>query len=159
MPKEMDPKPLFDQLAKLQQSKTQLELAAVELSKVKPEKDEPVSFESLAVFRRGFKKLIEKGELDKNVQTAIIKKVVHKITIKPNGFEIHFHVGKTYYSRELGNHPSSRIFSFEKGKTGPSGLDKPAVKSQNFDFLKGRSSSLLTNGDLSLQTSNVTEVS
>ncbi len=147
MPKEMDPKPLFDQLARLQQTKTQLELAVTVLAKVKPEKDEPVSFESLAVFRRGLKKLIEKGEKDKNVQTAIIKKVVHKITIKPNGFEIHFHVGKTYYSRELGNHPSSRIFSFEKGKIGPSGLEKSAGKSQNFGFLKGRSSSLLTNGD------------
>ena len=148
LPKEMDLTPLLDQLTRLQKSKIAFEATLIEATAKKPEQDSPVSFENLAVFRSGLRRLIDKGELDKDVQTAIIKKVVHKITIKPNGFEIHFHVGKTYYSRELGNHPGSRIFSFEKGKREPSGLSKPAGKSQNFDFLKDRGSSLLTNGDL-----------
>ena len=98
----------------------------IKLENKQIEKDEPVSFESLAAFRKSLKGLIEKGELDKNVQTAIIKKVVHKITVKPNGFEIHFHVGNTYYARELGTDPSSRFFSFERNNRPSTNLKKSA---------------------------------
>lgn len=91
---------------------------------------------TLAVFRRDLKRLVEKGELNKDVQAAIIRKVVYKITVQPNGFEIHFHVGNSHYSRELGQTPSSRFFSFAERKSRISG------KIQSVGV-----SSLLTNGD------------
>ena len=148
LPKDLDLKPLLHQLIKLQQTKTDWEAELRIQENEKPKVDEPVCFEDLQSFRRGLKSLIEKGEKDKDVQTAIIKKVVHKITIKPNGFEIHFHVGQTYYSREPGaNTPGSRIFLSEKGKRRASGSSQPAGRSQIADFLKDQSSSLLTNGD------------
>lgn len=148
LPKELDLKPLMDQLVKLQNLKTDLELTLKTQQSEKIKTDEPISFESLAVFRKGLKSLIEKGEKDKNVQTTIIKKIVHKITIKPDGFEIHFHVGKSYYSREPGVHtPGSLIFLFKNGNKESLDLEKPAKKSQSFNFFKDQGSSLLTNGD------------
>ncbi|MGZ3803923.1 MAG: recombinase family protein [Pseudobdellovibrionaceae bacterium] len=140
LPAAMDAKPLVDQLSKLQTAKVQLQEDLVQAKKEKPESDEPISLQSLSIFRKGLKQLIEKGEKDPSIQAAITKKVVHKITIQPNGFEIHFHVGKTYYTRELGKHPGSRFFAFE-----PKNSDS-AAKSGN--FFKDRSSTLLTNGDL-----------
>ena len=65
-----------------------------------PEQDQAASLENLSIFRKNLRQLLVRGERDTNVQTAIIKKVVHKITIKPDGFEIFFHVGKSYFLRE-----------------------------------------------------------
>lgn len=148
LPKEMDLKPLLDQLTRLQKSKIDIEATYNEFATKEPEQDTPVSFENLALFRNGLRRLIEKGEQDKNAQTAIIKKIVHKITIKPDGFEIHFHVGHAYYSRELGaNAPSSLLFLFERDKIRPSDSKKSAMKGQILDFFKDPRSSLLTIGD------------
>lgn len=148
LPKDFDLKPLLDQLTKLQKQKIEIEAVIQQKENEKSEKDVPVSFESLAAFRSGLQRLVAKGEEDKNIQTAIIKKVVHKIIIKPDGFEMYFHVGKEYYNRESGaDAPGSRLFLFENGQRRPLGSKNPAEKSQNFDFFKDRSSSLLTNGD------------
>ena len=133
LPKEADAKPLLAQLSKLQKAKIDLDSEAIEMERTKPAQDEPVSYESLMIFRKDLKRLIEKGELSKDIQTAIIRKVVYKITIQPNGFEIHFHVGHSHYARELGQHPGSRIFLC------------PTRKSRR--NVQVGSSSLLTNGD------------
>lgn len=138
LPRQMDVKPLIDQLTKLQAEKEALELRINDVEKSKPTpKDDPVSFESLSAFRNSVKKLISKGEIDKNIQAAIIKKVVHKIAIQSNGFEIHFHVGNNHYMRELGKTPGSRFFAFE-----PKKFDSGSM------IRKVGSSTLLTNGDL-----------
>ena len=133
---EFDPRPLFEQLSKLQKAKVDLDAAVIEAERARPIQDEPVSYESLVIFRKGLKQLVEKGELSKDIQTAIIRKVVHKITVQPNGFEIHFHIGHSHFSRELGNTPGSRFLSFQRQKAG---LGEKNSK-------VGRSS-LLTNGD------------
>lgn len=39
---------------------------------------------------QGLRDLIAKGENDPKVKSAMITKVVHKIEIYPDGFEIHF---------------------------------------------------------------------
>lgn len=147
LPKELDLKPFLDQLSKLQKAKTDFEAEVKKQEAAKPKLDDPISFENLKAFRKGLKSLVEKAEFEKSIQTAIIKRVVHKITIRPDGFEIHFHVGKDYYSREPGPAPGSRILFNPKYNRRASGFSKPAGKSQNFNFFKDPSSSLLTNGD------------
>ncbi|MFN9069222.1 MAG: hypothetical protein ACK5V3_18505, partial [Bdellovibrionales bacterium] len=146
LPKELDLKPLVDQLGKLQSSKVDMEEELKRQESEKPQVDVPISFEDLKSFRKGLRTLVAKGELDKAVQTEIIRKVVHKITIKPDGFEIHFHVGKAYYSREP-DQTGSRFLSFENGNKKSSGFSKPARGSQISDFFKDQGSSLLTIGD------------
>lgn len=94
LPKDLDLKPLIDQFSRLQKSRIELDSLARETEAALPPKGESVSFENLTIFRKSLKKLIELGEKDNNAKTAIIKKVVHKITIRPDGFEIHFHMGK-----------------------------------------------------------------
>lgn len=113
LPKAIDPAPLFEQLSKLQKAKTEQQAALIEAEKAKPLQDEPVNLESLVIFRKDLKRLIERGELDKSIQTAIVHKVVHKITVQPNGFEIHFHIGNSHYQRELGQTPGSSFFDFQ----------------------------------------------
>lgn len=133
LPMEIDPKPLVDQLGKLQKTKTDLEEIFKSQEMKKQQLDEPINYEDLKSFRKGLKSLVEKAEANKALQTSIIRKVVHQIIIKPDGFEIHFHIGKTHYSRSLGIQ-----------QTNP---PKPAKASQNFHFFKNQGSSLLTIGD------------
>ncbi len=136
IPKSVDPAPLLGQLERLQRAKVEQERVLIETERSKPLRDEPVQLESLMIFRKDLKRLIEKGELDKSIQTAIIHKVVHKITIQPNGFEIHFHIGNSHYMRELGKTPGSRLFAFQ-GREGEISRSKLQVSR----------STLLTNGD------------
>ncbi len=135
LPKEMDLKPLIDQLSKLQKSELELETAVQQKENEKSDQDDLIDFENLMIFRKGLKELVSKAEADKNVQTAVVKKVVHKIIIKPAGFEIYFHVGKSHCVRGPGAEAlGSRI------------------------FFKNQSSSLLTIGDPEPPTGNVAKV-
>jgi site-specific DNA recombinase len=144
---EMDASPLFDELKRLQKAKIDAEAGLVELERNQPLSDEPVGFESLHIFRKGLKKLIEKGEKDKMTQTAIIRKVVHKISILPNGIEIHFHVGNNHYLRELGQVPGSRPFFVSASLAeGESAVSKKNI-GKNRQTRSVGSASLLLNGD------------
>lgn len=147
LPKDMDLRPLIDQLSRLQKHKVELGALTQEMETQQPEQDQAVSFENLSTFRKGLRKLLERGERDPNVQTAIIKKIVHKLTIRPDGFEIHFHVGKTYFLREpRAKTLGSRFISFKDNKE-PSGYKKSAGRGQFSGFSTSLSSSLLTSGD------------
>ncbi|MFN8945585.1 MAG: hypothetical protein ACK5WZ_13290 [Pseudobdellovibrionaceae bacterium] len=69
-----------------------------------------VSFENLEVFRKGLRELIQKGENDFSVRSAITKILVHKIEILNDGFEIHFHVGQAHYNQALGDQTPDASF-------------------------------------------------
>lgn len=127
LPKELDLKPFIDQMSKLQKNKVDLEEGLKTLSVVKPSLDLPVDFSDLNSFRKVLRKMIEKAEIDLSLQSSLIKKVIHKIIIKPKGFEIHFHIGESHYAPKI--------------------LENPAKQSQNLRFFKNPGSSLLTTGD------------
>lgn len=113
--------------------------------------EDPVSFENLEMFRKGLRSLIAKGEADHNIKSAIIKTVVHKIEIYPDGFEIHFHVGESHYQAS-GNYPGASFFvSALPKKTKPSvGLPTESPFfipiNQTSQFLMVHGSRRLTNG-------------
>jgi hypothetical protein len=124
LPESIDPEPLIEQLGDLQDAKKKLQLDAKKSAKEEAISDEPVSFENLESFRRGLRDLIQKGESDPTIKSAIIKTIVHRILIMKDGFEIHFHVGQTHYLA-LGNSPGASFFvpfSTAKNKKPSAGL-------------------------------------
>jgi hypothetical protein len=106
----MAPKALFAQLDKLQNHRDQL---ATEIEAAKTESqaiDDYVSLENLSAFTEGLSKQLDQGDENPEVQAAIIRKIVQKIEILPEGHEIFFHAGMNHYRAELGNSPGSALF-------------------------------------------------
>jgi len=110
LPETIDPKPLFDQLAELQQTQAKINNELIQINNTTESENKPISFESLEVFRSALVDLINKGENDLKVRSAITKLIVHKIEILQDGFEIHFHVGEAYYNTALEGQTSSASF-------------------------------------------------
>ncbi len=48
--------------------------------------------------------------MNHHIRSAIMKIIVHKIEIKPNGFEIFFNVGENHYKEALGLRPGASFF-------------------------------------------------
>ena len=110
LPKGIDPQSLYAQLEQLQTTKaaTIHELAVTD-DGIKPN-DEVVGLVSLEEFTKGLRKQLNGGETNPELQTAIIRKIVERIELLPEGYEISFHVGKNHYRAELGAIPCSAIF-------------------------------------------------
>ncbi len=108
MPKDVDPAPIYEQLAKMQRLEVdyreKLRAAALAVE------DEPIDLKDFEKFAEQLKALLERED-DPVVKTAVIQKVVEKVFVTKNGIEIHFHVGKMHYKRELEATASgSRLF-------------------------------------------------
>jgi site-specific DNA recombinase len=114
LPKDIDPQALYEQLKKLQSQKLETEgsLLIARTEQVKPE--EILELSDLKQFTEGIRKHLLKAEEDPNIQTTIIKKIVYKIEITIHGIEIHFHVGKSHYTKELGAAPGSFLLHLEQ---------------------------------------------
>jgi len=110
LPENINPKPLFDQLAEMQSSQTKVMAEITEIGSLEDHDTRLVSFENLEVFRKGLRELIQKGENDFSVRSAITKILVHKIEILNDGFEIHFHVGQAHYNQALGDQTPDASF-------------------------------------------------
>lgn len=109
LPKGIDPQSLYGQLQRLQANKEAIatELAVTDGS---PLTDEIVSLQSLEAFTAGLKKRIEHGDTNPELQAAVIQKIVERIELLPDGYEISFHIGRNHYRAELGSAPGSAIF-------------------------------------------------
>ncbi|WP_413289249.1 recombinase family protein [Bdellovibrio sp. HCB337] len=100
LPKGMNEKPFFDQMMKLQDTQTAIEVQMLELE-YQPQPDEVISFEDLSKFTTSLKALIRKADKAPEVQTEIIRKIVHRIEVHKSGCEIHFHIGDRHYKTEF----------------------------------------------------------
>jgi site-specific DNA recombinase len=149
LPEAINPEPLYEQLQDLQSAKLATEAEIKQSVEQMAANDEPVNLENLQLFRKGLKELIEKGENEPQMKSAIIKKLVHKIDIQKDGIEIHFHVGEAHYSQELGNNPGSSFFisaQFGALNTTPKTKTPSAGHSAGGNFFASTSSRRLTNG-------------
>ncbi len=111
LPKGVDESLFLKQLEKLQEVKKSSE---ERLEGLIPEVqvDEVIPYGDFVKFTAHFKKLVAKADKDPEIQTEIIRKLVHKIEITAKGIEIAFHVGKHRIEWELGdNSPSPRSVS------------------------------------------------
>ncbi|MFN7727669.1 MAG: hypothetical protein ACK5P7_00780, partial [Bdellovibrio sp.] len=100
LPKSVSPKPVFDQMEKLSIQKQSFEEQIKNLKDSRSEHTLPVKIDDFESFRKQIAKLLT-DECTPAVKTAIIQKVVHRITIKQEIVEISFHAGESHYLREL----------------------------------------------------------
>lgn len=122
LPEAVDPGPLIEKLGDLQAEQKRLSEERLRELKPESEADQPISFDSLDLFRKGLSDFIEKGERDPKIKSAIIKTIVHKIEILKDGFEIHFHVGETHFLASGANPDASFFMSMAQNKKPSAGL-------------------------------------
>ncbi len=109
LPKGIDPNSLYTQLERLQANK---ETIATELAVTDggPLTDEIVSLENLEAFTKGLRHQLEQGDTKPELQVAIIRKIVERIELLPDGYEISFHIGQNHYRAESGTNLGSAAF-------------------------------------------------
>jgi site-specific DNA recombinase len=135
LPKNVDERPILEQMAKLQKTKLNFENKLLELQNSARQFDTPVFPETFQQFAVSFGSKLKKADKQPELQAAVTRKVVHRIEICTNGFDIHFHVGQEHYGREL-DKPPDRM-----------GVARSCAKSKNPIFFKGNGSKSLKNGD------------
>jgi len=115
--------------------------------------EEIIEFDNFIKFTTHLRDLVKKADRAPEIQTEIIRKIVHKVEVTLDGFEISFHVGKGHLKRELGPQHGSRdllatngLVSNDRGeeKSAASGV-RPSSRPLS-KFLKDRGSKRLTNG-------------
>lgn len=148
LPKDLDPRPIYDQMTKLQGIQKELEERIANAEKEKTSQAEPIGLKSLETFTQGLKVLLQK-ENDPVIKTMIIQKIVERILVTSEGIEIYFNIGHDYYKREFGaegSKPSDRATVGALGvKKGPD-MAPSSSGSGDSDFFSDCGSISLTNG-------------
>ncbi len=115
LPRGLDPKALYGQLSRLQENRDRLMQESEASNAETALMDEYVSLESLSAFTEGLRRQLDAGDEDPEIQAAIIRKIVYKIEVLPEGYEIFYHAGLNHYAAELGDSPGSAFFRFADG--------------------------------------------
>jgi len=101
LPEKIDPQALYAQLDLLQRSQTDVEKARDQSrSRQSAPTDLAVNLESLQAFTVSFRALLSEADKSPEMRAAIIRKVVHRIEVMKDGYEIFFHLGQAYFERE-----------------------------------------------------------
>ena len=157
LPKGVDERVFMNQMAKLQEAKTAAEAALVEVQNHAPA-DEVVAYEDFVSFTAHLRDLVKKADGQPEIQTAIIKKLVHRVEVAPHGFELEFYVGHNRIKREVGTTPTERVKHGTNVtnalQSTAEGQGRPSVGLRAFrpsspplsKFLKSGGSKRLTNG-------------
>lgn len=152
LPKGIDPKVLFDQLAKLQAARSALDAQYQEAQLTETVHEEPVSIKDFAEFTKSLRDLLA-GEADPVTCSFVIQSVVKRIDVAVDGIEIHFHVGQSHYMREFGDKQSlgSRPFFVQNEQPAEGAGTVLNFKSKKRSdplekYLKDKCSNTLTNG-------------
>ncbi len=167
LPKGIDAKSFYDQILKLQDHKKAFEEQLQKLNSNKANQEDPIDFEDFMKFTIDLKSLMKKCN-DPNDHASIIRKLVERIEVTPEGFIIHYFVGQTHYLRELGGNMKVRekiltpliedpkhISKSNKGLvdlTRPS--SKPLLKYRSENSLVTSSNSLTIGADGRIRTSD-----
>lgn len=111
LPKGIDPKPLYKQLERLQANKDTIATDLTELAnQTNARADTIVSIENLEAFTHGLRQQLEQGDTNQELQAAVIRKIVERIELLPEGYEISFHIGQNHYQAELRSTLGSAAF-------------------------------------------------
>ncbi len=100
MPKGLDPKPIFDQMTKIQTLSIEYDTQIKDLQLESENEQTVVDISSLSSFIKTIRELLC-NENNPIIKSQIIHKIVSKILVTPDGMEVHFHIGQDYYKREL----------------------------------------------------------
>ena len=119
LPKSISAAPIYSQMEKLQAVKAEEEARLRGLRSEQKIHDLPAELTPYEALLRGLHQL-----KDESTRTKIIEALIHEVEITPEGFRLHYYVGKNHVEGELARRASS----------GPS------------DFRLSRGSNSLTNG-------------
>lgn len=155
LPKGIDERVFLDQMRKLQEARGFAEAALKEIHN-KLQAEDVVAYGDFMKFTAGLRERLAKADTRPEIQTEIIRKLVHRVEVTMRGFEIEFFVGAQKIKRELGSDPGSLTapdahnadMSGAKDKARPSvglGASRPPSPPLS-KFLKVGGSKRLTNG-------------
>ena len=148
LPKGVEAKSFYDLILKLQEKKLFFESEIQNLKNSQKDQEKPIDFEDFKNFTKGLKALTEKCT-DPTEQAAIIRKLVERIEVTPNGIIMHYHVGGIHYARELNDAPIATGSALNTKTKGLVDHTRPFSKSllkYRVENLAVRCSNSLTNG-------------
>lgn len=115
LPKGIDPKSLYKQLERLQANKETIVTDLVALaSQTSAPHDAVISLENLEMFTNGLREQLKQGDTNPELQAAVIRKIVERIELLPDGYEISFHIGQNHYQAESRSILGSAAFAAPK---------------------------------------------
>lgn len=118
LPKSVSPAAIFKQMERLEEVRNLEEEKLSGLRAKEVVTDPPATFESYTELLAGLKQHAE-SEAGHITRDRIVRSLIHKVEVTPDGFRLHFHLGKGYIEGErarygrfpLGGSGSSNIFS------------------------------------------------
>ncbi len=108
LPQSISPTPVYKQMEKLEEKKKE---AQSKLAKMQSEgviKDEPCELQDFQRFLKAVSEILRRDD-NLKIRQRVIRLLVHKINIIPDGFEVHFKVGESYVKIFLIRHESGKI--------------------------------------------------
>jgi hypothetical protein len=139
IPKGVSPAPIFNQIKRLEAVKTQAQREYDELISNSQNLQMPASLMSYENFLKSIQRLVTMNGDSNNLKAKIIKKLIYKIDVRPEGFNLHYYVGANQVSFkkwEIENHMNLKATASDS----PQSLAK-APKNGNDNFFKIFSSS------------------
>jgi site-specific DNA recombinase len=135
LPKTISASPIYKQMERLEQLKAAEEERLRSLDAGPGGTDEPAALVSYQAFLESLRHLAEDPEA-KHERAEVVKALIHRIEVQPEGIKVHYLVGKNYIDREQAS-AGSRLFFAEnfgskslKDGCGASALDR------NTEFLR-----------------------
>ena len=95
LPETVSATPIYRQMEKLEERRKEAQENLTKLQSSGFIKDEPAQFQDFQRFLKALAEWLRKDDNPK-VRQKLIRFLVHKITIIPDGFEAHFRVGESY---------------------------------------------------------------
>lgn len=95
LPSEISPTPIYKQMEKLESRKKEAQKKLSELESSGFVKDEPCEMKDFKKFLLVLEGLLQRED-NLKMRQKIIRYLVNKIYVLPDGFEVHFNVGETY---------------------------------------------------------------
>lgn len=95
LPQSISPTPIYKQMEKLEERKKEAQSKITELQSSGFIKDEPSELQDFQRFLKAIGGLLQSDDNPK-IRLKIVRFLVHKVNVIPDGFEAHFKVGESY---------------------------------------------------------------
>lgn len=95
LPQSISPTPVYKQMEKLEEKKKEAQGQLAKLQSSGFMKDEPCELRDFQRFLKALGEILRRDD-NLKMRQKVIRLLVHKINIIPDGFEVHFKVGESY---------------------------------------------------------------
>lgn len=95
LPENISPTPIYKQMEKLEEKKCEAQSKLTEMQSAGFIKDEPCELQDFQRFLKALGEILRRDD-NLKIRQKVIRHLVHKINIIPDGFEVHFKVGESY---------------------------------------------------------------